>query len=110
MVNRLEIVQRFVEEQRLARPELVAAFLTGSVARGEDQEVSDCDLTFLVAEPVVPEALGASAEWREGVYLDVFVTTPKAYNDVERVLASAFAATHMKDALILYDPTGVVTQ
>src|SRR4051812_46296739 len=103
MVNRLEIVRRFVEEERQARPELVGVLLTGSVARGEDGEFSDCDFIFLVDDSTAPTAFGSSAQWREGVYLDVFGVPQQEYSDIERVLVNAFSATHMNDALILYD-------
>ena len=47
----LEVPQSFVEYLK-SRPEIVAAYLFGSVAAGKAHKFSDVDVVLLLAEPV----------------------------------------------------------
>jgi predicted nucleotidyltransferase len=38
MSDRIEIANKFIEEQRQKRDDIIGAFVVGSVARGEDTE------------------------------------------------------------------------
>jgi predicted nucleotidyltransferase len=109
MINRLEIVTHYIEEQRQTRQGVVGAFVVGSVSRSEDGESSDIDVALLVDDSGVLPKLGETGAWRDGIYLDLFVAPQTDYNNLEKVLLNPFATTHLNDALILYDPDGVFT-
>lgn len=109
MVNRLELAKRIVEEQRQQQPDLVAAWLVGSVARSEDTESSDIDIAFVVAGDVTGDALGYQRTidgWFDGIYVEAATVSTQQYTELVQVMNDAFKVTHMNDALILYDPTG----
>jgi predicted nucleotidyltransferase len=110
IVNRIELAQRFVQTQCQIRNDLVGAFLIGSAARGEDGAFSDIDVALVVAGEVSPTSRGDTATWQDGIFIDATIRTQRYYADVEEVLRDAFRSTHMNDALILHDPTGVLTQ
>ncbi len=58
----------------------------------------------------IKEAKGQGSQslayWEEGVFIDLLTTTTKGFDSLEPVMGNPINATHMKDALILYDPTG----
>ncbi len=108
-MNRIEIAQRYVEELLRQRQDIVAAWLAGSVARGEETAFSDIDLALMVAGTGIVNRAGLDT-WREGIYVEAGIVFQQGYTDLEVVLNDPFKATHMNDALILYDPTGFVTQ
>lgn len=111
MRNRLELAQQFVQEKLQQRTDIIAAWVGGSTARGEDTESSDIDLVLLMpGESAENLGRGDVDAWREGVYIEAGFISQKEYCDLETVMQDPFKATHMNDALILYDPTGFVTQ
>lgn len=107
-MNRIEIARQYVEEMRQQRQDIVAAWIVGSVARGEETELSDIDLSLMVAGTGEMDRAGLDL-WREGIYIEANLVFQQSYVDLDEVLDDAFKATHMHDALILYDPTGFVT-
>ena len=108
-MNRLEIAKQYLTEVLRQRQDIVAAWLAGSVARGEETALSDIDLALMVAGTGVVNRAGLDT-WREGIYIEAGLVYQQDYADLETVLNNPFQATHMNDALILYDPTGFVTQ
>jgi predicted nucleotidyltransferase len=108
-MNRIEIARQYVDEQLAQRPDIVAAWLAGSVARGQETALSDIDLVLMVAGAGAPTRAGIDT-WREGIYIEAGIVFQEDYSDLETVLNDPFKATHMQDALILYDPTGFVTR
>lgn len=108
-MKRIAIAQQYVEEVLRQRQDIVAAWIGGSVARGEETEFSDIDLALMIAGTGEINRAGLDT-WREGIYLEVGLTFQQAYVDLEAVLNDPFKATHMNDALILYDPTDFLTQ
>lgn len=108
-MNRLEIAKHYLEELLHQRQDIVAAWLAGSVARGEETTFSDIDLALMVAGTGKINRAGLDT-WREGVYVEAGLVFQQGYTALEAVLGDPFKATHMNDALILYDPTGFVTQ
>jgi predicted nucleotidyltransferase len=108
-VNRVEIARQYVEELLDQRQDIIAAWIGGSVARGEETELSDIDLSLMVAGTGIMDRAGLD-HWREGIYIEANLVFQQGYVDLEMVLNDPFKATHMNDALILYDPTEFVTQ
>jgi predicted nucleotidyltransferase len=104
----IEIARRYLEELLGQRQDIVAAWLGGSVARGQETAQSDIDLYLMVAGTGDLNRAGLDT-WREGVYIEAALVSQQEYADPETVLNDPFKATHMNDALILYDPTGFVT-
>ena len=107
-MNRIEIAKQYVEELLRQRQDIVAVWIGGSVARGEDTDRSDIDLALLVAGSGEMSRSGLDL-WRDGVYIEAGLGFQQAYADLETVLNDPFKATHINDALILYDPTGFLT-
>ena len=48
MVDRIEIAKKFIQEQLQKRDDIIGALVVGSVARGEETELSDIDLDLIV--------------------------------------------------------------
>jgi predicted nucleotidyltransferase len=108
MVDRLEMARQYVQEMLEQRDDIVGAFVVGSVARGDATETSNIDLGLIIDGLKSDEILrGGVDAWRDGVYIELGLEPKDHYDDAERVLQNPFAATHMKDALILHDPTGL---
>jgi len=111
MIDRLELAKQYVQEMLEKRDDIVGAFVVGSVARGDATETSDIDLALIVEGAEGKELQrGGVDTWRDGVYIEAALAPMEQYRDVEKVLRDRFAATQMNDALILYDPTGVLTR
>ncbi|MBT4498838.1 MAG: nucleotidyltransferase domain-containing protein [Gemmatimonadetes bacterium] len=111
MADRIEIAKKFIEEQRQKRDDIIGAVVVGSVARGEDTESSDIDLSLIFEGGVEGEIQRSeNGTWRDGVLIDSALKSKESYTDLEKILQNPFQATHMNDALILYDPTGFFTQ
>jgi hypothetical protein len=108
-MNRIEIARQYMEELLSQRQDIVAVWIGGSVARGEETALSDIDLALMVAGTGAMNRAGLDT-WREGIYVEAGLVFQQEYTDLEAVLNDPFKATHMNDALILYDPTGFVTQ
>jgi predicted nucleotidyltransferase len=105
MADRMEMARQFVREQIAKRDDIIAALVCGSVARGEDTDTSDIDLALYVKQDG-GEGSRNLACWREGVYLEAGTVTMEGLGSLEEVKASPINATHMNDAVILFDPTG----
>ncbi len=105
MPDHLQIAQGFVKEQMARRSDIIAALVVGSVARGQADETSDIDIAIYV-----PDTKGEGPRdlscWRQGVYLEAGVVTPDGLGSVEEVMHKPVNACHMREAVILYDPTG----
>ena len=111
MVDRLAMAKQYVQEMLEKRDDIVGAFVVGSVARGDASEGSDIDLG-LVAEGMESEVLERAGidTWRDGVYIEAALAPVEQYADVNKVLLDKYAATQMNDALILYDPEGILAR
>jgi hypothetical protein len=107
-MNRIEIARQYVEELLGQRQDIIAVWIGGSVARGEETELSDIDLQLMVAGSGDMNRAGLDT-WREGIYIEAGLVFQQEYADLDMVLNNPFKATHMNDALILYDPTGFLT-
>ena len=107
MADRIEIAKKFIEEQRQQRDDIIGAFVEGSVARGEDTKFSDIDLVLVVEGTIQHNEIHV---WRDGVFVDSLVVSRETYTDPEQVLQNPFQATHINDALILFDPTEFLTR
>lgn len=111
MVNRLAIAKQFVQEQLQAREDIVGAMVLGSVARGDDNETSDIDLPIVVKGGGGGDNFDRSlSTWRNGVFLEAGLRPEEDFIDFTSVMGNPIAATHMNDALILYDPDGLLTE
>lgn len=108
-MNRLEIAQQYLAELLGQRQDIVAAWLAGSVARGEETALSDIDLALMVPGTGVVNRAGLDT-WRNGIYIEAGLVYQQDYVDLAAVLNNPFQATHMNDAVILYDPSGFVTR
>jgi predicted nucleotidyltransferase len=110
-MDRIALAKAFVDEQLQTRPAILAAMIVGSVARGEDTAASDIDLGLLVDDATdAGMQRGGGDAWREGVYIEAAIVAKREYADLDTVLHDPFKATHLNDALILYDPTGFLAQ
>lgn len=110
--NRLALADRFIQAQLAKRPDIIAAWVAGSTARGEESESSDIDVALVVAGDS-GQTLGARDGvdgWHEGIYHDAGYLPASNYADLETVMQNPFTATHMNHALIRYDATGHFTQ
>jgi hypothetical protein len=75
------------------------------VARQEATQTSDIDLS-LYAHDARGEGPRDAACWRDGVYVEVGLVTPEGLDTLQYVMENPIKATHIRDAMILYDPTG----
>lgn len=105
MTDRLNIARGFLREQLTIRPDIIGALLVGSVARGEATDTSDIDLCLYVHDTKGEGPRDLSC-WRDGIYLEAGVVTPEGLDSLQLVMDNPIHATHIRDALILYDPTG----
>ncbi len=110
MVNRLELAKSIIEEQLRNRSGIVGAFVAGSVARGEATQASDIDVALVVDEEYDTAGRENLDMWRQGIYIEFPLFPKKQYADLEKVLRNSVTATHVNDALILYDPEGFLTE
>lgn len=112
MSNHLEIARRFISDQLNRRNDLVAAFVVGSVARGEETEFSDIDLSLIVDDTEANHEMERSGSdaWIDGIYVEAATSSRDRYADLEQVMQNPVTSTHMNDALILHDPTGFYSQ
>ena len=103
---RLELARDFSGEQLGADPQLIAAFVIGSAARGDGVECSDIDIRFIVD----PEARTGQAHiLREDIYLDVERVHPSTFSDPEELLGDPYLAGAIREAVILFDRDGDFT-
>ena len=113
MVDRMALARKYVQLQRQKRDDIIAAWVGGSVARGEETESSDIDLILMVAGDAGGQdfgSRGATDTWQDGVYIEATLASQSSYADLEEVLTDPFRVTDINYARILYDPTGVCTQ
>lgn len=108
-MRHIEIARRYAEELLGQRDDIVAIWVVGSVARGEETPSSDIDFSFMVTGSGEATRAGMDT-WRDGLYIEAGIHFRQEYTDLEALLNDPFKATHMRDALILYDPTGFMTQ
>jgi|GEM_PF-5914746 len=108
MIDHLRIAKVFLSEQLSRRPDIFGALLLGSAARNEATETSDIDLAFYVQD-TKGEGSRDIACWRENVYVEAGVVTPEGLSSFREVMENPINATHIRDALLLYDPTGFST-
>lgn len=108
-MNRIAIARQYVEELLRQRNDIIAAWIGGSVARGEDTTLSDIDLRLMV--PGTGSMNRAEFDiWREGIFIEGALVFQQRYANPEAVLNDPYRATEIHDALILYDSTGFVMQ
>ena len=112
MINRRELAQRFIQAQLEKRTDIMAAWVAGSVARGEDTESSDIDIVLVSAgEGGASEvSRGGIDAWLDGIYIEAGLASETEYIDLEAILQHPVKATHLNDALLLYDPSGRFTE
>ncbi len=110
-MNYLDIARDYLQELQHQRTDIVAAYVAGSVARGEATDLSDIDLVVLVAGEV-DAALGRGGidGWRNGIYLDAVLLAQQRFADLEAWLQDAIKSGQLRDAVILYDPTTFLAQ
>jgi predicted nucleotidyltransferase len=110
MMTHIEIAKHYLNELLHRRDDLVAAALTGSIAKNKAIELSDIDLKLIVAGDPGGELVRDGIDtWYAGIYIDAGLSPQKAYTEVEAVLSDPFKANPLYDAVILYDPTGFLT-
>jgi hypothetical protein len=105
MVDFERIARDFVAEMLDRRSDIVGAMVFGSVARGEATRTSDIDIAiYLEGDP--GEGARDLSCWREGVFLEAGFVAADRLGPPDEVMRSPIDATHLNDALVLYDPTG----
>ncbi len=112
MSNRLALADRFIQTQLAKRPDIIAAWVAGSTARGEDTESSDIDVALVITGDS-DQRLGARDgvdSWHDGIYYDAGYISASEFASQEYVIQHPVWATHMNHALLRYDPTGHFAQ
>ena len=84
--------------------------MTGSVVRGEEIESSDVDMSLIVEGNFEGHRRSGVDAWQDGVYVDAITVSKENITGIEKVMQNPIYATHINDGLILYDPTGFLTQ
>ena len=107
MVDLLAVARRFIGDQMRERDDILGAYVGGSAARGAATEVSDVDVTLVVEE--VGEDRVEIGGWEQGIFIDAGFTSREALSSVDRVMEDHVSATILRDALIVHDPTGFLT-
>lgn len=110
MADRLALAKSLVEEQLRSRVGIVGAFVAGSVARGEATETSDIDVALVIDERFDAAGRDNLDMWKQGIYIEFPLLPKEQYTDFEKVLHNAVKATHINDALIIYDPEGFLAE
>ena len=110
MVDRLKLAKSIVEDQLRNGTGIVGAFVAGSVARGEATQTSDIDVALVVDGEYDTAGRDNLDMWKQGIYIEFPLFPKQQYADVEKVLHNSVTATHVNDALILYDPEGFLTE
>lgn len=110
-MNYMEIARNYLQEMLKRRDDIVAAYVAGSVARGQATELSDIDLEVIVAAEV-DAALGRGGidGWRNGIYIDAMLLAKERFVDPEILLQDPMKSTQLSEAVILYDVTGFLAQ
>jgi len=107
MVDLLAVARRFITDQMRERDDILGAYVGGSAARGSATEVSDVDVTLVVEE--VGEDRVEIGGWDQGIFIDAGLNSREALSSVDRVMQNHVDATILRDALIVHDPTGFLT-
>ncbi len=110
-MNYLDIARDYLQELQHQRDDIVAAYVAGSVARGQANALSDIDLEVIVAG-AVDAALGRGGidGWRNGIYIDAMLLPQAHFADPEVLLQDPMKSTQVWEAVILYDATGFLAQ
>ena len=107
MVDLVGVARRFIRDQMQERDDILGAYVGGSAARGGATEVSDVDVT-LVVEAVGKDRVEIGG-WDQGTYIDAGFKPREALSSMDRVMEDHVGATILRDALIVHDPTGFLT-
>ena len=110
MIDHLTMAREFLDEQLSKRNDIVAAYVYGSVARGEASESSDIDLAIVIDGESDSEKRGSGVDgWRDGTYIEASLSSRQSHEDPEEILRHPYRAVLMYDAVIIHDPTGFLT-
>ena len=111
MVDRLELARQFVKEQLETRDEVIASFAGGPVASGDAIEASEPDLARVAAgQGNEGPRRGGLDTWRDGLCVEAALVLKGRHDGAQKVLHNPFAATHMNEAWILYEPTSLFSR
>lgn len=110
-MNYLDIARAYLQELQHQHNDIVAAYVAGSVARGQATALSDIDLEVIIAGEV-DAALGRGGidGWRNGIYIDAMLLAKERFADPEALLQDPMKSTQLWEAVILYDATGFLAQ
>ncbi len=110
-MKHIEIARDYLQKLLCQRTDIVAAYIAGSVARGEANALSDIDLGVIIAGRVDP-ALGRGGidGWHNGIYIDAVLLAQAYLADLDTLLRDPLKSTQVRDAVILYDPTTFLAQ
>ena len=90
MIDHLAMARQFLDGQLTERDDIVAAYVYGSVARGEATESSDIDMAMIIdGEPDKAARGGGVDTWRGGTYIEASLHAKKGYEDLEALLEIA---------------------
>ena len=111
MIDKLELARARAQELRESGDDIVGAIVAGSVARGEDNETSDVDLVMFTNKKLDAGQKDRSTSiWRDGVFIDTGLLPLDTYSNLEQAMSGFSTATQVRDAIILFDPTRVLTE
>ena len=96
--------RRFAEQQASQRTTLVAAYLTGSVARSEPQLGGSSDLDIVLVDSAPPEDYEPCLALSELVHIELTYLHPREFADKRALRQHPLLAQTVFDAMRLYDP------
>ncbi len=105
----LDLATRVAAEAAQQRGDVWAAFLAGSVGKGEVSYYTDLDIWYLVTS-LQRGFAGWGHEQREGVYVAPTVHAQIDFSSLERLDQNPVYKLSLTESVVLYDPTGELSR
>lgn len=100
----LRLAKEYAARKAQSRRSLVAALLTGSVARGEPPLGDAVDLDIILVDDGAPDPNTELVRLSDYVFVDAVYVRPDEYADRKALRAHHFTGPALNDALLLHDP------
>src|SRR3990172_3575454 len=100
----LRLAKEYAVRKAQSRRSLVAALLTGSVARGEAPLGDAVDLDIILVDDGAPDPNTELVRLSDYVFVDAVYVHPDEYDHRKALRAHHFTGPTLNDALLLHDP------